>query len=266
MKITKSAAFILGFYVALIVWWLTIFFSGTKDSTYNLAFAFAYGLIPLFGGCLGILEARHWGMLKSAMGKALIFFSSGLITWGLGEMVWSYYTLVLHVEIPYPSLADAVWIFSWPLWSIGIFFLSFATGAKFSLRKRTGQFQLIIIPAIAIAVSYYLLIIVARQGSWTSGGGILKIFFDFAYPILDIMVLTFSLLLYGLSFKYLGGRFKWAVLIILSGFVFDYLADLTFTYTTTAGTFYNGSWIDLLFTTAMFLLSFGVNSFDIRDD
>ena len=262
MKTTKFALFISAFYIALVVWWFVIQYSGFKDSPFNLAYAFAYGLIPIFGGISGLLQAKKWGMLKSAMGKGIFFFSLGLITWGMGEMIWSVYNFILHVEVPYPSLADASFILSWPLWTAGVFFLSFATGARFGLKKLGGKLLLITIPLVITLISYYLLVVVARQGSFELGGGPLKIFFDLAYPIWDVLILTMAFLVYGLSFHYLGGRYKYPVLITLLGFVVNYFADFGFSYTTTIGTFYNGNWVDLLFASAMYVLSFGVNSFD----
>ena len=265
MRITKASACICVFYIVLLVWWLTIQFSKITSTDFNLAFAFAYGLIPLFGGFVGFHQARKWGLFKSTMGKALFFLSVGLLTWGLGEMIWSYYNLVLRVEVPYPSWADASFIVSWPLWAVGVYYLSFATGARFGLRSAMGRLQLIAIPLVAAVASYYLLVIVARQGSFEIAGGLLKIFFDIAYPLLDVLILTLALLIYGLSFKYLGGRYKWPVLIVLLGFVVNYFADFGFSYTTTVRTFYNGNWVDLLFTSAMFLLSFGISSLNTKE-
>ncbi len=265
MKITTTAGFLVGFYVALLVWWGTMFFFHVKNTPFNLAFAFAYGLIPIFGGIFGFFESKRWGLLKSAMGKALFFLSLGLLTWGFGEMIWSYYNFILKIDIPYPSWADASFIVSWPLWSIGVVFLSFATGAKFAIKTIGGKLLLVLIPIIAVLGSYYLLVVVARAGSLTSGGGLIKIFFDLAYPIMDVIILTLALLIYGLSFRFLGGRFKWPVIITLFGFVVNYFADFGFSYTTTVNTFYNGGWVDLLFTTAMFVLSFGVNSLSLTE-
>lgn len=264
MKFNKANSFISIFYTILVIWWIWLYLSGTKDTSLNLAFAFAYGLMPIFGGLFGIWEAKEWGMFKSAMGKALFFLSAGLITWGVGEMIWSYYNFILQVEIPYPSWADASFIVSWPLWSIGVVFMSFATGARYGLKSIGGRLQLIAIPLLAAALSYYLLVVVARQGSFELNGGMLKIFFDLAYPIWDVVILTIALLIYGLSFKLLGGIYQWPVLITLFGFIVNYFADFGFSYTTTVGTFYNGNWVDLLFATAMFVLSFGVSSFYLK--
>lgn len=264
MKLSNGSAYLTGFYVALLVWWLTVFFSRQTDTPFNLAFAFAYGLIPIFGGVLGLIKAKNWGLFKSRLGKALFFLSLGLVSWGMGEMVWSFYNFVLHVEVPYPSWADFFFILSWPLWGVGVYNLSFATGARFGLRKAQGKFILFILPLLAIAFSYYLFVIVARGGSLELSKDY-KIFFDIAYPVGDVAILTMATLLYGLSFKFLGGRYKSAVLILLLGFVANYFADAGFSYATTLGTHYNGNWVDLLFTLAMYLMSFGVNNIDPQE-
>lgn len=262
LKFNKVLYFLSIYFILTVSWWINIYVTKQEDSPTNFQFVFLYGLIPFFGGVFGLIKANQWGLFKSALGKALFFLSCGLITWSGGETIWSYYNLILHVEIPYPSWADASFIASWPLWIIGVYFLSHATGAKFGLKKRTGQLQLILIPLAAIIISYYLLVVIARGGSWTSGGGLLKVFFDFAYPVLDIVILTEALLVYGLSLKFLGGRFKWPVLIILLGFVINYFADFGFSYTTTIETYFNASWPDLLFAAAMFILSVGINTID----
>jgi len=183
----------------------------------------------------------------------------------LGEMIWSYYNFFLNQEIPYPSWSDVGFIFAYPLWAIGTFYLSQATGVKYGLKNIAGRLLLITIPIFALLISYYLLVVIARQGVFAFEGGVLKIFFDLAYPIGDVIILTFAALVYGLSLNYLGGRFKIPVLITLLGFVANYIADFGFSYTTTVGTFYNGNWVDLMFATALFVMGFGLLNLDIND-
>lgn len=279
MRYTYSSLFLLGFYACLTIFWVTAAFlgvvkegwdlyafpQGIGDISYGYIYAFLYGLIPVFGGLAGMLNARTWGFFRSITGKAIVFLSAGLLTWGIGELIWSYYNFFLNQEVPYPSWADVGFIVSWPLWCLGVVYLSRAAGVKYALKERHGQLLLVIIPIIAVIVSYYLLVVIARQGSFDLEGGLMKIFFDIAYPLLDVIALTVALLVYGLSLKYLGGCFKWPVLIILSGFIINYIADFAFSYTTTVETFHNGNWVDLVFATAVFVLSFGINSLQIRD-
>ena len=206
-------------------------------------------------------------MLKSNVGRALFFIAAGTTAWGVGQMFWSlYYNILMKVDIPYPSLADVGYIVAIPLWVIGIINLSYATGVKFSLKNVMGKLFLFILPIVLIAFSYYLLIDVARAGQISDfKGGAYKVFFDLAYPLGDVLILTLSVLVYGLSFKYLGGRYKFPILSIILGFIVQYITDFSFSFVTTNNTYFNGHWVDILFPTAMALIVFGINNFDTKD-
>lgn len=257
---------VLNYILAALVTGALYYFGTTSSLGNNLYGVLFLGFIPVLGGINGLFIANRWGFFKSAVGRAVIYLSLGLIAWGLGTYVYSgIYNLILQIEVPYPSFADIGYVLAIPLWAIGMIELSRATGAKYGLRSSRGKMLLLIIPALVVAVSYYLLIVVARAGSFTFGDtAILKIILDLAYPIGDVLILTFTTLIYGLSYKYFGGIFKKAIYIILLGFVVMYFADFSFSYTTTLGTWYPGDWDDLLFTTAMLSLSIGVALLDPR--
>jgi len=267
MFFTKANKLIVIYYIFIFIWWAIFYFGNIRGTQANYYYQFAFGLIPLLGGISGIFKSKKWGLFKSKIGLALFFISCGLITWGIGQMFWSiYYNILLRVAIPYPSLADVGYILSWPLWAIGIINLSYATGAKFSLKNVKGRVFLFIIPIILIAFSYYVLIIVARGGQVSDfKGGAIKVFFDLAYPVGDVIILSLATLVYGLSFKYLGGKYKIPIIILILGFVTNYIVDFSFSYTTTNNTYFNGHWVDMLFPTAMALIAFGINSFDMKN-
>ncbi|MBI2021621.1 hypothetical protein HYS93_01910 [Candidatus Daviesbacteria bacterium] len=253
-----SSKILILFYIGLVVWWFMIFARGITETTENYLYSFVYGLIPLIWGLIGLRNSMLWGGLKSLMGKSIAFLSLGLLAWAIGNLVWAYYNLIMRVPVPYPSPADFIFILSFPLWAIGISLLSRVTGMVFSLRRVRGKIILFVIPILAIALSYYLLFTVARGGVIDTEGGLLKFFLDIAFPVWDVIILTLALLVFGLSFNYLGGRFKWPIIILLLGFGVNYITDFSFSYTTTLGTFFVGSWVDLLFATAMFLIALGV--------
>lgn len=256
-----QTAFLL-YLVFLVDYWIILQFSGLQSSIWNYLYSVAFSLVPLVGGVIGMYLSKSWGFLSSAIGKTVFYISAGLFFWGVGSMIFAYYNIFLNDPAPYPSLADVSYILAWPLWVLGIINLSRATGVKFSLRKVKGRLFLFIVPLILIALSYYLLVIVARDGYISDFAEGLKVFFDLAYPIGDVIIVTFAVLIYGLSFKYLGGKFKLTIIILLLGFVFNYAADFIFSYTTTTETFYVGNFGDLIFTIALFLITYGVLGFD----
>lgn len=251
-------------YIFFLGWFFKLYMTGQTEGSENLLTNF-YGIIPLAGGLYGLSLARYWGWWTSAVGRAMICLSLGLVTWGIGILIWIFYNFVLKVEVPYPSWADAAFIISWPLWGFGAAYLSRATGAQFGLRKLGGKINLFLVPLAIIALSYYFLVVVARGGTLVelSGEGF-KIFFDLAYPIGDVVILTLATLIYGLSYRYFGGKYRQAIYLILAAFILNYLADFTFSYTTTIETYYNGSLADVLFATTMFVFSLGIALLDPR--
>lgn len=252
-------------YLFFLGWFLKLYLLSQTDGTENLLTNF-YGLIPLLGGIYGLFISRLWGGMKSSVGRGIVFLSLGLITWGIGISIWIYYNFILQVEVPYPSWADAAFILSWPLWGIGMVSLSKATGARFGMQKTTGKLFLLLAPVIVIIFSYYFLVTIARGGSFEIADNLFTVFFDLAYPIGDVVILTLATLIYGLSYRYFGGRYRYAIYLILFAFILNYLADFTFSYTTTTESYYNGSLADVLFASTMYVFSVGLAFFDTRKD
>src|SRR3989344_2862430 len=159
-----------------------------------------YLITAVLGVFFGFKNTKEWGGLKSAVGKSILFLSLGTFTWSIGMLAWNYYIFIANVEVPYPSLADAAFILSWPLWALGVVYLSKATGVKFALRSIRGKISLFIVPLIAILASYYMLVMVARGGvielDTTST---LKLFFDLFYPIGTAVILAMALTFFALS-------------------------------------------------------------------
>lgn len=251
-------------YVFVIVWWFLIHLRGIQETNENYAFSLVYSIMPLGWGLLGFLNARRWGGLKSSMGRAMMFLSAGLFAWGVGNLIFAYYNLVLQVAVPYPSLADAGFFLLYPLSAIGIMNFFRVTGASFALRKMSGKTALLIIPLSLIFLSYYLLFVVARGGVITYEGDVLKLVLDIAFPVGDVVVVTLAAVVYWLSYKYLGGKFRKPIVFIIVGFISTYFADFLFSYTTTTETYFVGKWVDLFYPTAFLFISLGLSLLDPR--
>ncbi|MSU74256.1 hypothetical protein EXS57_00560 [Candidatus Kaiserbacteria bacterium] len=254
-------------YIFAVITTCVLFYVGATNSLLNNLYGVLFlGFIPVVGGINGLFVAKRWGLFSSTVGRAITFLSFGLIAWGIGTYVYSgFYNLILQVEVPYPSLADIGYILALPFWAIGMIQLSRATGAQYGLRSSRGKMVFLIVPFLVVAASYYLLITVARGGSLTGDDtAILKVILDLTYPLGDVVILTFVTVIYGLAYDYFGGFFKKAIYMVLFGFVIMYFADFSFSYTTTLGTWFPGDWNDLLFVTAMLILSCGVAMFDQR--
>jgi hypothetical protein len=250
------------FFLILIVFWVILFTSGARDGFYNYFFVFLYGLIPLFGGIAAMKGFYFWGKFMNAIGKAVFYIGLGLFLWGCGETVWAYYNFFTNVDIPYPSLADLFFAPSVFFYALGAIYLA-RTTADVALKTAFGKVFVIFAPAILFGISYYILIVVARGGVLLSEGGLtLKTALDILYPLGDFVALSVSVIVSGLSFKYLAGEYKADIMLILSGLATMFVADSIFSYTTTINTAYNGDLGDLVFTLAVFLLTCGVLGFN----
>ncbi|MBI3250610.1 MAG: hypothetical protein HYZ61_02030 [Candidatus Andersenbacteria bacterium] len=262
MNLNTPQKISLAFYIFLLIFWVALFFTNTTEGFYNYFYSFLFGLIPLIAGIVAIFSAKRWGGVKTAIGKAVFFVGLGILFWGAGEMIWSYYNFFLGVPAPYPSVADLGFAPSIFFYGLGAFYLSKVTGAKYGLRSKTAKVFVTIAPFAILAASYYLLVVVARGGVLVPEGETpLKIVLDIAYPLGDFLSLAVAVIISGLSFQYMGGRHTGDIVAILLGLGVMFLGDTAFSYATTVGTYYNANWGDLLLTTGTFLLSLGVLGF-----
>lgn len=262
MRINIYQKVCLFFLIGLIFFWAFLYDSGSKIGFYNYLYSFLFGLIPLIGGLIAMVDAKIWGYFKSAIGKAVFFIGLGLFLWGSGETIWSYYNFFLGEPAPYPSLADIGFAPSIFFYGLGAVFLAKATGAKYGFRTIKAKIFVALATVLCLAVSYYVLVDVARGGVLVPPGDeSIKAVLDIAYPLGDFLAFLVAVLISGLSFQYFGGRYKGDIISILIGLVVMFVADSVFSYTTTTGTFYNGSPGDLMLTLGLFFLTFGVLGF-----
>src|SRR4051812_45188649 len=118
----KSKLFyvVLGLYTISLLWWLKINFLTTSFEGEVYYFNWFYGLIALTGSLYTIFfVARKWGGYKSVIGKSLIFISLGLLSQWFGLQIWTYYNLILKIEVPYPSFADIGYFALIPFYTLG---------------------------------------------------------------------------------------------------------------------------------------------------
>lgn len=262
MQMTAPQRWASIFLALLIVMWGALYVTHTTEGFYNYLYSFLFGLIPLIGGFIAMTSMGAWGGFKTAIGKAVFFIGLGLFLWGCGESIWSYYNFFLGVAAPYPSLADVGFAPSIFFYGLGAIYLSQATGAKYGFRSPKAKVFVMLAIALVSAVSYYVLITLARGGMLLpEGETLLKAVLDIAYPLGDFLGLMSAVIISGLSFKYMGGKHILDVAAILTGLFVMYVADSIFSYTTTVGTYYNADFGDLVLALGLFFLTYGVLGF-----
>ena len=266
MVLNRQQQICLSYLILLIVFWVLLQLQQTTNSFFNYTYSFLFGLIPLFGGAFGVMNSKEWGGRKSAVGKAVLLIGIGLVCWGCGEVIWSYYNFFLNEPAPYPSMADLGFAPSIFFYGIGAFYLSKASGARYGLRQKYAKLGVILTSIITAILAFHLLVNIARGGVLIpEGESALKIILDIVYPLGDFIALITSLIVSGLSIKYLGGRYRYDFYYIMIGLAIMFIGDVVFSYTTTLGTYYNGNFGDLILTFGLFFLTFGLLGFKLKN-
>ncbi len=174
--------------------------------------------------CCGLAARRQSG--RQRLGWSLL--SASAATWAAGELVWCVYEVVLRVDVPFPSAADAGFLGAVPLAAGGILAF-FSTPRGTSTRLRLWLDGLIIFLAlIFIAWTLGLKIVYAEY----SAAKFMKLI-DLAYPIGDILIITLLVL----AIRRARDAAKGTLLLLLGGLAAYSLADSAYAYLNATGAY-----------------------------
>ncbi|MDB5169712.1 MAG: Signaling protein ykoW [Candidatus Saccharibacteria bacterium] len=248
----EKTAYYIVFLLAIVYggWWLVNFFmvsSGHKSLDY---YSDTYAITALVGAVCGLYASKHWGGFKSVFGRALGFFSLGLLAQVFGQVTYSYYALVQGIEAPYPSIGDIGYFGSIIFYALGVLLLAKALGARFKNASKAQQAVAIVLPLALLLTSYTLFL-----KNYESTGDTLTTFLDFGYPLGQAVYVGLALLVYILSFKLLGGKMKSKILLLLTALLIQFSADFLFLYRLNEGQWYAGDVSDLLYQIAYFVMA-----------
>lgn len=242
-------------FVALVTFgfWVAVRFTHTTDTNVNYIFSLLLGIVPIVASVKGLIAAKRWGGTTSVLGRSIGALSFGGLFWGIGELIWSYYNLVLNKPVPYPSYADIAFVIGYISWIFGALFLSRLAAVKIILRKKPKLWWLVgTVTLASVALSYYLLIVVARQGvALSDSSDTLKVVLDIFYPLGDFLPVAIVAIIMAVSGRYIGGRLRLPIVLSMLGLAILYIGDVVYVYTTTTGSFYNANWGDLILFVAM---------------
>lgn len=239
-----------------------LFISGYSNHPLGIYTQLPLIIIPVVGGLLGLRRSQRWGWLKSSMGRAVLFMSIGLAVWGVALGLWAYY-LLTNTAFPYPSLADFIFVWTGVLYVLGAMQLSRVVGAPFGLKNGKELVVGLITTLVVAILAYYLLVIVAKNNVWSVPGETnLQLFFDYAYTVEALAVIIITAGVFSFSYKYLGGRYKFPVVILFVGFITHFLGIVSFSKTVVDQTYFNGNIADILFTFTVCLESLAIINLD----
>jgi len=229
-------------YVFVIAWLAVIavvYYLGQANQTFLLLasnmISPASALLPAFYSLT--LLRQYASDLKQRFAKAWVCLTVGLFLWLLGEITWSFYTLVLSVSIPYPSVADVIWIAGYFPLAVALLLYLVPFREALSLKKA--------LTAVAVGLLADVGVLVILVGPVLGlGADASTQFFDLAYPFLDTVLLGLAI---GGTLVFLPGRISRFWLWLNLGFILIAIADLLFSYSTALGLYYDGNPLELFY-------------------
>ena len=245
----KLQLFVTAAFLGYIIWWASFQHVVTNQGLAVQWFGGTYGVLALLGAIIGFITARKWGGHKTVLGKALMFFSLGLLAQAAGQLILTYYIYVSKIQIPYPSWGDVAYFGSTLFYLSGAFFLTKAVGIKFSFRSTKYKAMAVLVPVVLLSVSYWLLLH-HHQYNWHKP---VTVLLDLGYPLGDASYISLAIVAYLLSRKMLGGIMRKGILVLIFALVLQYIADFTFLYQSNRGTYLSGKMDDLSYLIAYFV-------------
>lgn len=243
-------------YVGYTGWWLLLQSDNAPASLSGDSFSDTYGILALLGGIAGMVIAQRWGGFRSQMGRAVSFFSLGLLAQAFGQAVYSAYYFLLDQEVPYPSLGDIGYFGSVLLYIYAIYCLAKVSGVRLSRKSFSGKLFAILVPLGLLLFSYTVFL----KDYQVDTSAPLTSLLDFGYPLGQAIYISLAILTFTLSRKILGGIMKGPILLVLFALVVQYVADFVFLYQASRETWEAGGISDFIYLTAYFMMTLALLS------
>ncbi len=226
--------------VGLLIIFAVLFHLGGGAWQYSpLVSAAIGGFLTLFS-CLA--SKREHEDVEPWLGNerlAWVLIGCGLLAWGCGEGVWRYYSFI-H-QSPFPSLADVGYSSLPPLVFIG---LLLQPSSGIGSRRLLILFDSLITMGSMLTIGWALLL---GSLALASGQDMLAKFLGLYYPTTDIALLSCVVLLFfrGQGSLYQATARRVSLVIVGIGLCFFAGSDFLFNVQQNAGTYVDGTWVDL---------------------
>lgn len=255
---TIIAILIFGFFVAY--WVFFQIFLTADDANHRQIYTFSsiYGVMAFYGALCGLWIAKQWGGVKSVLGLGLIFLSLGLLSQEFGQIVYSFYYIVQHLETAnYPSLGDVGFFGTIPLYCLGVIYLGRASGIALRFKSVVHVIPAILITFAMLGLGFFLFL----QDYVLDLSDPIKTFLDFGYPLGAAIYISLAIGTYILSKGVLGGIMKVKILFLLFALCLQFLADYMFLYQTSRGTWVDSGINELIYLISYFVMTMALLQF-----
>ena len=176
---------------------------------------------------------------------AWLCFAVALGTYAAGEILWTTIFSKQDPE-PFPSLSDACWLAFYPSTYAGLVLLVRRHVTSFSAALWVdGLVGGLVVAALGAALVFQPILD-------ATGGSPLAVAVNLAYPLGDLLIISFVVTIYALT----GWRPGRAWLVLGAGFAMNAITDCIYSYQASAGTSQDGGYVDYMFSVAIVLLGF----------
>jgi hypothetical protein len=220
--------------------------------------AAVYGIMALFGGIIGMYVSSRWGGFSSLLGKALGFFSLGLLAQEFGQLSYSYYSIALGIDVPYPSIGDLGFFGSIPLYALGAYYLikiclAWVGNNDGKERKRVNGLAFVV-PVAMLAVTY-LFLLRGYEPDMDNNAGT---FLDFAYPLFQAGYVSLALVCFYYTKSLFNSVMHKNIVFLLIALIVQYFADFLFLFKVHRDLYVTGGVTDFTYLVAYFLMTIAI--------
>jgi serine phosphatase RsbU (regulator of sigma subunit) len=212
--------------------------------------------LPLcFGGVLGQKWRRGESQRDVEPAEAIrqrwapILLGMGILSWVLGQTIFTYYEWVLRQPPPLPSIADVGYLSVYPFFLLGILLLP-SRPVPIASRTRIALDGLMIMTAAVTFSWYFVLGPVMQQGTETTLAKVVAT----AYPLADIVLIACLVILASRP----GERtLRPAIRLLALGLILIVVADSNFAYWSLHDAYATGTLPDVGWSLGYMLVALG---------
>jgi signal transduction histidine kinase len=213
----------------------------SEDAAFTFS-SWIYAIVPVGSGVVLIDAAMS---LTGKNRVAWLLIGVGVLSWGLGEVIWAIYEWVLAIEVPYPGWADVFYVAGYPLLFVGILILP-------HVKSRGLERVRLFLDATAGTIAVAAIMWVAYLNEliyFDSEISLLEQYINIMYAVGDLFLLIAVMIL---AVRRGSRRFDPRLVAVAVGLVVMAVADIVYIPMVDAGTYVSGGWLD-----AVWLIAYG---------
>lgn len=202
-----------------------------------------YTMVPVSSGILLAAAAQR---RRGPGASAWTLIGVGVGCWGVGELIWQYYSAVLGQDVPYPGWADVFYVGAYPILFAGILLLPHVQSRKWERARLTLDTLAGTVALAAITWAFYLKDVLYLDPE----AGVLENTINLAYPVGDLILLIGLMIL---ATRRSQLQFDGRLLVLSAGMLVTAVADMMYVFQVEADTYFDGNRLD-----AVWLAAYGL--------